>query len=340
MHYSKYKDGTKLNKLLFDNLRIFKDTRKSGLFYRGFVPNIEASFKQKFEFHNRKLPKGSSNLNFQDEKEIPTYLEALGLVDEDFSLADERGKRDYTSLTKKDGSLNPMIRKWLWLNSLYRNEYLFISAKGEYMHPHKNTSGTRTKVTDKNFWEDYNLEASGRLSSMSKRNVLYTATIEAPIRDSKLGVPDEVNMAVIRDKKDNLYNISGLVKSQEVHDGSSYIDYVYHLMINASYPSKGYGETKKQFASLITKNGVTIKKDAESVITNDKIINSKDSAISLFNKKKQMLGIPVGILDMNLTLEFNSEFFFIKNNTQYSIDKVMISNNNYELSLSKKVGDA
>lgn len=25
----------------------------------------------------------------------------------------------------------------MWLNALMRNEYIFISAKGEYMHPHK-----------------------------------------------------------------------------------------------------------------------------------------------------------------------------------------------------------
>ena len=25
----------------------------------------------------------------------------------------------------------------MWTNALFRNEYLFISTKGEYMHPHK-----------------------------------------------------------------------------------------------------------------------------------------------------------------------------------------------------------
>ena len=139
------------------------------------------------------------------------------------------------------------------------------------MHPNKNGAVYSEKIDLKNkeFWDNYDLDTSGRMTSMAKRNVLFTATIETPVRNSKLGVPDKINHAVIRDFTDVLTNVSGMVnKKQDVHDGSSYIDYVYSKLFDNSYPGKGYENTKKPFGTFITPNGVTIKKDAESVINN------------------------------------------------------------------------
>ena len=68
------------------------------------------------------------------------------------------------------------------MNSLFRNEYLFVSGKGEYMHPAKGIKyrGDSEKIN----WEEYAKEMSGRLISMAKRNVMFTATIEVPVRKS------------------------------------------------------------------------------------------------------------------------------------------------------------
>jgi len=104
---------------------------------------------------------------------------------------------------------------------------------------------------------------------MAKRNVLYTATIETPVRNSKMGVPNKVNHAVIKDHTDSLVNLEGRVNDrQEVHDGSSFIDYCYSKYVDNSYPGRGYEGTKKPFGTFTTSNGVVIKKDAESVISN------------------------------------------------------------------------
>lgn len=138
---------------------------------------------------------------------------------------------------------------------------------------------------------------SKRLSSMAKRNVTNTASIEVPVRKSVKGISENVIIAAIEDHRDNIYTTSGHMKhgnrSQDVHDGASYIDAVYSRMLDASFPGKGYSGTKKQFGTLITPNGVTIKKDAESVITNARIRNSLNSSISLLNMKRRMLSIPI-----------------------------------------------
>ena len=210
------------------------------------------------------------------------------------------------------------------------------------MHPHKNESGIRNaEIGTKKYWDQYSHEASGRLITMAKRNVLYTATIESPVRNSPLGIPDVINQAVIDDYKADVFNYTGTrSKRQDAHDGSTYMDYVYSLMVDNSYPGKGYSGTKKQFGTLITPNGVTIKKDAESVITNDKILNSKKSDISLLNKKRQMLGIPIGSLNMTINKTFDNEHFYNENGILYNIREVIITNNEYKIYLSKKVGDS
>ena len=218
------------------------------------------------------------------------------------------------------------------------------------MHPHKlkeklkyrgnaNNLASTNEELKKDYWADFEKEMSGRLSTMAKRNVTYTAVIETPVRKSKLGVPENVNMATIEDHEDTLYGISGETKNQEVHDGSSFINYAYSLMLDNSFPAKGYSGTKKQFATFITDFGVTIKKDAESIITNDKIMNSKNSSIKFYEKQKQMLSLPIGDINFKYDKDFDNEFFFNELGNIYRIDKVIIENGKYKMLTSLKGED-
>lgn len=349
LHYSKYSGGKiSLNQILLDNFRIFSDAKPDGLFFgkNGFVAQQEENLVKKFKQFNKSLPKGTGDLNFISTTkvaEIEEYVAALGLAKEDFAfIVGKDGKptkeRDYSTLVK-NGKLNPLVRKWQWLNTLYRNEYLFISAKGEYMHPHKNNSSIRN-INDPDFWEKYIRESSGRLVSMAKRNVIFTATIESPVRNSKLGVPDKINHATIDDYLIETFNYSGNVeKGLESHNGASYLEYTYSLMVDNSYPGKGYSGTKKQFGTLISPFGVTVKKDAENVITNDKIRLSHNSDLRWLNKKKQMLGLNTNDVSVDFTKEYQNRFYYNKLGTIYNIRKVEIKGDSYKIWTSKKVSD-
>lgn len=138
------------------------------------------------------------------------------------------------------------------------------------MHPHKNKSTYTNNINigEVAFWDNYNLEASGRLSTMAKRNNLFTATIESPVTDSVLGIGTTLNHAVIEDFTDTLVNVAGDTHRQDVHDGSSFTAYIYNKLLENSYPGKGYEGAKKPFGTFITSDGVIVKKDAESVISN------------------------------------------------------------------------
>lgn len=66
-------------------------------------------------------------------------------------------------------------------------------------------------------------------------------------------------------------------------------------MIDNSYQGKGFSGAKKQLATFVTEFGSALKKDAESVLSNYNILNSKNSKISLKNKQKQVYELPIFI---------------------------------------------
>lgn len=219
-----------------------------------------------------------------------------------------------------------------------------MSTKGEYMHPHKldNLEYTLLEVKSNNgkistLPIKYNFEAikgnfykeiGGRLITMAKRNVAFTSTFELPVRSYSFGIPEKINTAVINDFKSEVYNILGETKNQEVHDGSSIINYLYSKMVNASYPTKGYKNTKKQFGTLISAFGSGVKKDAETVLTNALIRNSANSLIRLKNIQRKMLSIPIDEISIPNNDIGIKDKLFIKNGKFYSIISYEISNGN------------
>lgn len=324
MHYSSYNNGVFINQFLADNYRIFSNDK----LFKSFVIGQERLFKNKLD--SDKIP-----LHQTSSVDYNNWTAKLGLTNADFKGSNKN------DVTLSDNSLNPLLRKWMWMNALFRNEYLFITAKGEYMHPHKiKDLNYRQGNFDQAYWADYFKEGSGRLVSMGKRNVLFTAVIETPTRHSKGGVPDQINIAAIKDFKADLHTTSGYIKNgQDVHDGSSFIDDTYSRMLSASFPGKGYKGTMKQFGTLITRNGVTIKKDAESVITNDRLRNSLNSQIKLLNKKQQMLGIPLNDIDLKYSKTFTNEFFFNNKGQIYRISNIELNGNQAIIGLQLKNGE-
>jgi hypothetical protein len=154
----------------------------------------------------------------------------------------------------------------MWVSNLFKHEYLALTVKMEYMHPAK-------KIVYRGDSLEVDVEALDnenriRIPQMSKRNVSFTATYEIPTKHTREGAPDKVNIAVIEDYSSPLYNLSGVTTNAKVHDGSSYISYVYSRMIESSYPGKSYKGTKKRIGTFIKESSSALKKDAETVITN------------------------------------------------------------------------
>ena len=144
---------------------------------------------------------------------------------------------------------------------LFRKEYLNLTIKHEYMHTAKGLkSRPSTQIGNIDEYAlEYAEESSARYAGMAKRNVAFTSTYEVALQGTKLGVPKLVNIAIINDPSDTLYNIGGQTEKGKFQDGGSYISYVYSRMIKASYPGKDYGDTLKRFGTFITDYGSAVK---------------------------------------------------------------------------------
>ena len=341
LHYSKYSNSEYsligLNQTIVNYYKIFNDVN----IFNQFVKDQEDLFTSKYNdyFNNSKV------IDFQTDissNEMKRFCINSGENYDNYIL--NYTENNQNLLLGSNGSLNPLLKRWIWINALFRNEYLYMSTKGEYMHPHKldNLEYTLLKVKSNNgkistLPIKYNFEAikgnfykeiGGRLITMAKRNVAFTSTFELPVRSYNFGIPEKINAAVINDFKSEVYNILGETKNQEVHDGSSIINYLYSKMVNASYPTKGYKNTKKQFGTLISAFGSGVKKDAETVLTNALIRNSANSLIRLKNIQRKMLSIPIDEISIPNNDIGIKDKLFIKNGKFYSIISYEISNGN------------
>lgn len=201
------------------------------------------------------------NLREESPNLLNEVVKSLGINLNDYTKFQRKSKNVIIGhkILSENKELNPLLKRWMWTNALFRNEYLNISFKGEYMHPAKKIDyRLNRKVNDDVYLDDLVHEASERLKVMAKRNVVFTSTFELPARNKKEGVPNNLNIAVINDYTGRLQNLSmdgsrdtDFDHEQDLHDGSSIINYAFAKMIEASYPGKGYTGTKKQFGTFV-----------------------------------------------------------------------------------------
>lgn len=349
LHYSKYRDENKervsINQTIFDYHTIYNDP----VIFEAFKERQRESFIHKLLGQNE-----NKNILFSANK--ISKINTIKKVDSPGTFAKivaELGY-DYKQYAKnfenKDGDhvlyiideagkfiLNPVVDKWLSVNEFFRNEYLFMTVKAEYMHPAGKALRPKLDIIDTgidNFLDVFSGESATRLTMMAKRNVSYTGTTELPTRNSRYGVTENVNVAVINDTQKVLANIAGDTDNVKVHDGSSYLSYQYSKMIDNSFQGKGYEGTKKQLGTFVTEFGSALKKDAETVVTNDKIRNSAKSEISFRNKQQQMLGLDVNIKNYDSgTLTTNNTYY--KDGDYYGITRYVIVDNSIILYKTK-----
>lgn len=327
LHFSSYNiddnnSRLALNQIIVDYYNIFKNQSN----FKEFVNKQETLLIEKLqkEFKSNTLF-NSTQLEKMTDENLDNVMIALNVSKEEYKkyIGTEKGEKVHF-IKGKDDKLNPLLKRWMWVNAFFREEYLNMSFKGEYMHPAKKV--LYRGDNDLNL-DEFVKESEKRLIMMAKRNVVFTSTFETPVRNINKGVPENLNIAIIKDTVDELYTIAGKTKDQDLHDGSSIIPYIFSRMVESSYPGKGYSGTKKQFGTFITKYGGAIKKDAETVITNDKIRNSANSIIKFKNKQKQALDY-IKITDLPIEVK-NKKFniSFIKNGllnkvSQYSIENI------------------
>ena len=338
--YSVYnKTVLRLNQNLFDYIEIYSSKAKFNNFLERDLDNTVFDIINSDKSENGKYLFKPSDIEKLGEFGLAGVLKFYGLEENALDSFIEKstkitGTEEELDIPKQvevvnvlvrnaDGEINPLLKRWYMTNMLFRNEYLNMTVKHEYMHKAK---GFPARNFDElGNYDAFMVEASPRYSGMAKRNVAFTSTFERPVQNFKYGVPAKLNIAIIQDPETLTYNINGDQFKQEFQDGSSTISYAYSRMIAASYPGKSYNNTLKRFGTFITDTGSAVKKDAEQVLTNKLIQRSESSPINYFQKQKQMLSshtIEIGKVELN-----TEGLVILENGRYYKLHSIKINNN-------------
>ena len=279
LHYSVYSNKLSFNQNIYAYYKIysnqkyfeeFKTNQKEALVYK----LLDSLDNQNILLSAAKVLKINTSRKKVDPTIFNKMLQSIGIENKDYMerFVDNNGNHVIYILENNKIVLNPLLDKWLVINEFFRNEYLRLTVKHEYMHPVKKQHyWDAPPKTQSEFFKKFTIESGARLAQMGKRNVAYTGTTELPSRNHRFGVVDDINVAVINDLNVPIATLGGNVVNQDIHDGGSYLSYTYSRMLDASYPTKGFGSTKKQLGTFITEFGSALKKDAEHVISNEKI---------------------------------------------------------------------
>ena len=200
-------------------------------------------------------------------------------------IADEetKKKRPVVELIKtKEGNIpfNDTLKVFTAMSNLIRHNYMDLTSKFYYLDPAK--GGFTTPLQ----------ERARRIDSMSKRMVLFPATIQQYAQGLLRGVSQQAKACVIEDYQEETFNISGNTHNQDIFDGSGYASPFWSIMENNSLPGHGIDGTKKTFGVSTDKDRSTLFKWAEYPLTNAAILSSMKvnpgKSFNLFKLFKKM----------------------------------------------------
>ena len=160
--------------------------------------------------------------------------------------------------------LNPILSKYNLLDYLFTQEFM-ISTVGSFIaHPHKSKSG------------DVIIQEAGHFNAQHKRNVAMTAAMHAFQLNTLNGIPEDYNISVLSDIKDEQGTIGGDLNIIKPFDGATFVNPFVVILENYSLGGAKAGISKKQFVHFKNEKTGTggIIKTAGFGLTNDWMRNS------------------------------------------------------------------
>ena len=337
--YSKYKDGLFFNKTITN-------------YYFGSLPSAEGEFgdiaqQAELLFINKlidgeyKIPinqlLGGEKGKTLKHSHVSNLYNSLNLDMNDWVTFSNNIPRDFVYFRYKDSSgetipvisldkslkdkklynieLNPLLAKWLHTQNLVRYGALSLTTKHEYQHPHK----IKKNYADMSAIE----EMTGRSISMTKRMVIYPATMEYYQQGLRNGIPPEIKLAVVNDLSAISYNFNGILKEHDAWDGSLASNPFLSFLLKNSFPAKGISDVQKSIGTFSRDTHSTFLKCALFTFTNEMIRKSSGSTIDLDRIMKSMNNVPI---DPETNLSKNSI-----NNNLIDLDQILPEGIYYKL---------
>lgn len=190
-------------------------------------------------------------------------------------------------------------------------------------------------------------EYSEQVSGMSKRMVLWPATVENFSQDLIDGVPPTVHVAIVEDANEKTFNIKGESHKQDIFDGAGYTSMLYSLMEDRSVQGRGVFGTKKTLGVHVSDHNSALFKWAEFPLTNARVRNSVGNKYDLRHVIKKMhdkykwdesiditqdMFNPQGMNILNYT--HGRAVYFQEGLSYYRVDKIKKTSNPFEYTIS------
>ena len=248
-------------------------------------------------------------------------------------LAQKKEYSNYEDLLKDSNiELHPELERYNLLDYLFSEEFLITTVGSHIAHPAKYKGN------------DPLIEEGLRKKAQNKRNVSMTATMQEFLLNTVNGIPNEYNIAIIKDKFDTLYNASGIEDdSVKPYDGATFVNPFIVLLENISLGAAKAGITKKQFIHFYNERTATggIIKTAGFGMTNDWIRNS----YQLQNMMRKMTDIKWNRSDIDITQNENGvidygDIFYKENGLFYKVLNIKYKgSNNYDVTICQVTED-
>lgn len=159
--------------------------------------------------------------------------------------------------------LNPLLEKWLNIQTLIRYNYLNTSTKTEFLQKAKIKEGA--SIFD---------EITARSKVMTKRNNIQTATMERFCQKLPAGIPKNIKVAVVDSISAKAYTYTGENTTLEAYDGGLFAIPFMGEMFKNSLPGKTLTNVLKIIGNFSNSVYSSLYKCALFTITNEVIRNS------------------------------------------------------------------
>lgn len=355
VHFSRYSDGLRFNNLL---TQYFTQTQKNtlnGIFEDLFIQKLsEIGFSG--DLH--KL----LGFNEKDSYLKSDLIERINLIKQLVNIdlnqwidVDKQSFIYYKSKNKKTGlitdydkilsseelnniketyslELNPLLSKFLHTQNLIRYSYLGVVTKHEYQHPQK------AKLSSLN--NDFLKEMTSRSIAMTKRMVIYPATMEYFLQGASYSPPEKIKTAIVADTPAISYTFNGVKKKHDSMDGAIHANPFLGYLLKKSLPGKNPKNTQKVIGHSASSVSSTFLKCALFTPTNETIRKSLVSDLSQDKWLQKMNNIDISDIDITYLPNGNSVdfgiiteglYYKIGNKIQYIRGLEKVSPNQYKV---------
>ena len=224
--------------------------------------------------------------------------------------------KEFSFINKNTGELHPIAETYFFIDSLLSNEFNSLTIGEIWAHPNKNKD-----VIDKYDNTDHYLEFSeaSRLVNQIKRSVIFGSTIHPFGQGVKneegylCGVPEKINIAVIKDLAANVFTPMGNSDTIDSQDGGGWCTALESRLENNSLVDAGVGENKKTILHDINHlySSPTLLKWAVYSLTNSVRRIGQASQTNVENLIRKMYKVPIESENLDLAEIYNN---YISNN--------------------------